>query len=167
MTARNLFAVLIFTTATLAFVFPATAQTCREARKIKSPDGNFTARLTQVGQKGCGESRIEILNANSRVVSVDSFTSGDGEHGLVVENAAWTKNSAFFVFSGYSSGGHQANNFSVLFYSRTANKFDSVEKYKPDLYVTQPEFRLIPPQTVEMTGIDDKPVRFDLGSVRP
>jgi hypothetical protein len=164
MTARYLYTVAILTT---MLAFPATAQICRDVRNIKSPDGAFTARITQIGRNACGESRIEILNSNGRVLSVESLTSNDGEHGLVVQNAAWTQNSAFFVFSSYSSGGHQANHFPVLFYSRTGNRFDAVEKQKHGPYVTQPDFRLLPPQTVELTGIDDKPVLVDLGSVEP
>jgi hypothetical protein len=147
---------------------PSAAQTCSLSREMRSPDGTLTARIeqtTQGGQKGCGESRIEILDAAGRSLSVSDFSSDDGEHGLVIRNAAWTPNSAFFVFSGYSSGGHEAAHFPVLFYARTANAIEALEAHERGLYVTQPDFQLVAPQTVEVIGADDKHVRFDLGTL--
>jgi hypothetical protein len=96
-----------------------------------------------------------------------SYASIDGEHGLGVEHASWTPNSAFFVFSTSSSGGHEANHFPTLLYSRRANAFAAVEGLMDRLYVTQSEFQTIAPETIELIGRDDVVWRVDLGELLP
>jgi len=141
------------------------AKACVGSREIAAPDGVLMARITQLNGTGCGESGVEIIDRAQHVLAAVSYASVDGEHGLGVEQVSWTPNSAFFVFSVSSSGGHEANHFPMLFYSRHSNAFVTLESLVGDLYVTQPEFQTFAPETVEMIGRDDVVWRVNLGEL--
>jgi hypothetical protein len=68
------------------------------------------------------ESQIKIISKNGIVLFDTSFISDDGEHGLGIARALWTPNSQYFIFSTYSSGGHQSWHSPTFFYSVQANK---------------------------------------------
>lgn len=72
------------------------------ARVYRSPDGWNTAVVT--AQSITDEGTVRIYN-HGRLRVRRSFLS-DGNHGQIVERAAWTPDSRFFVFVTTSSGGH-------------------------------------------------------------
>lgn len=85
------------------------------------------------------ESRIEIRQKDA-VLLAQSYTSPDGQHGFVLEQAQWTANSRFFVFSMSSSGGHQPWRYPVFVYSRRHNALEPLEKITGP--ITGPDFQL-------------------------
>jgi hypothetical protein len=96
-----------------------------------SPDKSLRAIILPVGKKGYEgtESRIEIRSASGKTLRWKSFASYDGEHGMGVNHAEWTPNSLFFVFNVDSSGGHQPWCHATYFYSRSENRFYSLDNY--------------------------------------
>jgi hypothetical protein len=96
-----------------------------------SPDKSLRAIIIPVGKKGYEgtESRIEIRSASGKTLRWKSFASYDGEHGMGVNHAEWTSNSLFFVFNVDSSGGHQPWRQATYFYSRSENRFYSLDDY--------------------------------------
>src|SRR5262245_60238798 len=96
-----------------------------------SPDKSLRAIILPVGKKGYEEteSRIEIRSASGKTLRWKSFASYDGEHGMGVSHAEWTADSLFFVFNVYSSGGHQPWRRYTYFYSRSGNRFYSLDDY--------------------------------------
>jgi len=147
------------------FLAALSAKACLGSREIASPDGLLVAHITQLNGTGCGESRIAIMDRTQRGLATVSYASVDGEHGLGVEQASWTPNSAFFVFSTSSSGGHEATHFPTLIYSRRSNAFAALEGLVDHLYVTQPELRTVAPEMVELIGHDDVVWRVNLGEL--
>jgi hypothetical protein len=96
-----------------------------------SPDKSLRAIILPVGKKGYEgtESRIEIRSSSGKTLRWKSFASYDGEHGMGVNHAEWTPNSLFFVFNVGSSGGHQPWHSATYFYSRSENRFYSLDDY--------------------------------------
>jgi hypothetical protein len=119
-TFRSIFIVLL-----LASGLPVFAQN----RIYPSPDQRLRAVIIPVGRKGFEalESRIEIRDAGGRLLRWRSFASADGEHGRVLRRAEWTADGQFFVFNADSSGGHQPWNLPIFFYSRSENRFYSLD----------------------------------------
>ncbi len=117
----------IFVVLLLASSLPALAQN----RIHPSPDEGLRAVIIPVGKPGfeAQESRVEIRDASGRLLRWRSFASSDGEHGRGVHHAAWTPDGQFFVFNADSSGGHQPWNLPVFFYSRSENRFYSLDNY--------------------------------------
>ena len=111
----------------LASVHLAEAQTTVHS----SPDKSLRAIIIPVGKKGYEgtESRIEIRSASGETLRWKSFASYDGGHGMGVNHAEWTPNSLFFVFNVDSSGGHQPWRRATYFYSRSENRFYSLDDY--------------------------------------
>ena len=96
-----------------------------------SPDKSLRAIIIPVGKKGyeATESRIEIRSSSGKTLRWKSFASYDAEHGMGVNHAEWTPNSLFFVFNVGSSGGHQPWHSATYFYSRSENRFYSLDNY--------------------------------------
>jgi hypothetical protein len=96
-----------------------------------SPDKSLRAIIIPVGQKGHAgtEDRFEIRSASGKTLRWKSFVSYDGEHGMGLNHAEWTANSLFFVFNVDSSGGHQPWRRYTYFYSRSENRFYSLDDY--------------------------------------
>jgi hypothetical protein len=94
------------------------------------------------------------------------YSSEDGEHGYGVTKAAWTPDSQFFVYSLENSGGHQAWNSPVRFFSRRSNKILSLDNALHDA-VTNPDFALAAPDkvTVELY-FSKREVTVSLSSLR-
>jgi len=99
---------------------------------------------------GQGESWIEMRNASNKLLFSHSFGSEDGEHGFGVEQAAWTPDSQFFVFSMSSSGGHQPWHSPTYFVARRDNKLRSLDDYLGP--ITDPEFKVGPPDIIRTVG---------------
>jgi hypothetical protein len=116
----------------LSFFFLASLHLAKAQTTIhSSPDKSLRAIILPVGKKGRegAESRIEIRSASGRMLRWKSFASYDGEHGWGVDHAEWTANSLFFVFNVDSSGGHQPWHLATYFYSRSENRFYSLDDY--------------------------------------
>ena len=119
-----------------------------ETQKHVSPDGKLEAFVIPVGKPGdfAMESRVEIRDSKGKIVFAKSFASKDGEHGYIVYHADWTPDSRFFVFSVYSSGGHQPWNSPIYFYCRSDGQLRLLDQYlKP---VRDPHFGLSPPDII-------------------
>jgi hypothetical protein len=131
------------------------ASACAGTQELSSPDGTLQARIIHIqGKTGCGESRVEIRNRAAELLQTASYTSDDGEHGWGVEKAAWTPNSGFFIFSMSSSGGHEAKHFPTFFYVRKTNNIETLEKFLRNVAVDDPEFQILPLDTIEISGWD-------------
>src|SRR5215831_4993244 len=74
-----------------------------------SPDHALIAKIIWVpnADHDVFESRVQILSKSGQVLRVKDLTSPDHNHGEVVNYAAWSPDSQFFVATHNSSGGHQ------------------------------------------------------------
>jgi hypothetical protein len=124
-----------------------------EMRKYVSPDGKLTSLAILTGKTidADRESRVEIRNSGSKILLTKSFASTDGEHGYVVYKADWTADSQFFLFSVYSSGGHQPWHSPIYFYCRSDNRLRLLDEYTGP--VTDPNFELISPDIVRTSKL--------------
>lgn len=114
---------------------------CFGSRDLPSPDGALIAHVRRLGARGCGESRVEIVDRAGHVLAKRGFTSPDGQQGGTVQRAGWSADSRFFAFSLFSSGGHQAEHYPTLVFSRADDQIRDIEKAKPGLFVASPDFR--------------------------
>jgi hypothetical protein len=102
-----------------------------------------------------------------------SFASSDGEHGVVIEKATWSPDSEFFVFSGYSSGGHQPWRAPLFIYGRARNTIYELDKCVPGIAVVESGFEMVAPHLVRVTvasfshglGEDHRSETYDLRDV--
>ena len=99
--------------------------------RFKSPDERVVAVVAAVGAEN-SESRVSIFSANGAPLRTHDFSSSDAEHGYAVDGAQWTRNSQYFVFRMRSSGGHSPMFAPVIFWSRKANRFYSLNSYTAD-----------------------------------
>ena len=102
-----------------------------QAKVVRSPDEKFFARIITAPKvtPGAPEIMIEILDSHGKPVTKEDFTSEDGEHGLSIDRAEWTPDSQFFVFTTYSSGGHQAWQFPAFFFDRRDKKIHRFDDF--------------------------------------
>jgi hypothetical protein len=93
---------------------------------------------------------IEFHDANGKMLLSQDYSSADRQSGLVLEQCRWTPDSRFFVYSAYSSGGHQPWHSPTLFHDRTANKIYRLD----DLLgpITAADFDLKAPDILESMG---------------
>jgi len=115
---------------------------------FQSPDNTLRARVISVGKTK--ESIIEIWTNEGKLLKKKDYTSEDGEHGLVVAQAEWTPDSQFFIYSMYSSGGHQPWFSRVYFYSRSHNKIYDFSKVS-GFTVASSKFTVRAPDIVTFT----------------
>jgi hypothetical protein len=116
--------------------------------KFRSPDGMLVAVVrSKHASEATDESQIELQTQAGTVSAKRDYSSGDGEHGYGVARGEWTPDSQFFVYSLESSGGHQAWHSRVWFFSRTENKFFSLDDALKDA-VTNPQFRVSAPDSI-------------------
>ncbi len=120
-------------------------------QEYQSPDGKYIAIVIPLPKApyGSGESKIEIHSKDAIVTSA-TYSSEDGEHGFGVEQAAWSPDSKFFVYSMSSSGGHQAWHFPTYFVSVSDLKSRYLDDYVGS--ITQPEFTFTPPDIIQVYG---------------
>lgn len=125
---------------------PALAANC--AGSVTSPDKGATAKVTLLNESH--EGLIEFFGADGKLLRKEAYSSPDMEHGSVIDQCAWTPDSKFFVFSTYSSGGHQSWSFPTLFYDRVSNKVLNLD----DLIgpITDPDFTVAPPAILHSYG---------------
>jgi hypothetical protein len=116
-----------------------------------SPDGRTVAVVGPVAGTKTDEGKIEIHDASGASRVKRSFASSDGEHGLVILRASWSPDSAFFVFSGSSSGGHQPWHSPMFLYSRADNIIYELDKCVRDIAVVDAEFQISSPDLLRVT----------------
>lgn len=142
----------IISTLILCCLFSSSlANAAEKAKALKSPDGKFTAKITQSqkASEGPPEFIIEIIDSGGKVTTKKDYTSEDGSHGLSIDKAEWTPDSQFFVFSTYSSGGHQAWQTPSLFFDRRDSKIHGFEEFLAP--IAEGDFELKSPDTISIT----------------
>jgi hypothetical protein len=142
------------------------------AKSYASPDGKLQANVLPKGP--AQESRVEIRDKQGILLASGDYSSGDGEHGQIVDEARWTPDSQFFVFSTYSSGGHQPWQTPTYFFDRRQNKIRDLGEFLPP--VADSKFTLSAPDRITISiwtpfsreGIADSiilPVSFRLSDL--
>lgn len=121
-----------------------------DEKEYPSPDGKYKAIIINHKKKhATKESRIKILSSSVQIFTKD-YSSSDGEHGFGVEKASWTPDSQFFVYSMYSSGGHQAWHFPTYCYSVAEKKVKLIDDYVGP--ITAPDFQVKTPHIIKISG---------------
>jgi hypothetical protein len=166
---RILKAVLVLIT--VFSLFPLSPLVHADSRDYWSPDKMLYAHLVWIGE--WKESRVEIRTSLNGLLCEKDYSSSDGQHGLVLSQGAWSPDSQFFVFSTWSSGGHQPWQSPTFFYSRQDNLIHGFSEYLSP--VAYPEFSLKSPDFVTRTiwtpftqGIIDSielPITFKLSDL--
>jgi len=110
----------------------AVASESRNPTKFKSPDHRFVG-LVAPSLNASDESRVSILGADGHQLRTHDFSSSDGQHGYGVDAAQWTPDSHYFVLRMRSSGGHSPMFAPIVFWSRKANRFYSLNDYTGDI----------------------------------
>lgn len=113
-----------------------------------SPDGAVSAKIVwvPVPREEGFESRLVILSRSSKPICRADFTSPDHEHGYVVEKAAWSPDSQFFVATLSNSGGHSPWYVLAMVYRRRQNRFESLGDFIGS--VASPRFSFKPPDAL-------------------
>lgn len=127
------------------------ANAAEKVKSLKSPDGKLTANITQAQKsaEGSPEFIIEVKDSEGKVTTKKDFTSENGSHGLSIDKAEWSPDSQFFVFSTFSSGGHQAWQTPTLFFDRRDSKIHGFEEYLAP--IAEGEFELKSPDIISIT----------------
>jgi len=112
-----------------------------------APDGLVDAQILVAGPSDC-ESMVEIHRGAEKLGSAD-YRSDDHEHGECVDQASWTADSKFFVFSLENAGGHQSWNAHVIVFSCETGRFLELERSLKDP-ITSSAFTLSAPDIVEV-----------------
>ncbi len=120
------------------------------ARDFPSPDNSLVAIVSPIKDHKGGESEVRIQSHSGKLLCAKSYGSPDGQQGEIVDQAKWTPDSQFFVFSTYSSGGHQPWYSPVQFYSRSRNRIFLIDG--DGLVTTDAHFKLFSPSFIEVFG---------------
>ncbi len=114
----------------------------------KSPNNQLMARV--MSHVTTEESVLDIMTlANGSIISHQDYTSADGEHGLLIEQAAWTPDSQFFIFTTTSSGGHSSWQSPSYFYRVKDRKLYSFSDFFPAIANT--DFTVAKPDLLTIT----------------
>jgi hypothetical protein len=150
---------LILFTAIAITAFANQTASAADKHKYISPDHQMKAVISPAAtkHKKSAESRVDIYDADGKLVSTVDYSSPDGEHGMGVVRAAWTPDSQFFVYSMASSGGHQPWKSPTWFFIRSSGKTQGLEQSlgKP---VLSPNFSLKAPNTVTIETSKKSPM---------
>lgn len=144
MIIKTFLLICILTSGSLAIAVDQTSS-------IKSPDGKLTAKISSIqkAKDSPPEFIIEIIDANGKLTTRKDFTSDEGDQGLSIDNAAWSPDSQFFVFTTFSVGGHMAWQFPTFFFDRRDKKIhDFVDFLAP---IAEGEFVLKSPDNITLT----------------
>lgn len=127
----------------------------KQIKEYVSPDRTLKALVIPTSEKN-NESIIEIRKFTGELLLKKSYGSEDGEHGCTVAQAKWTPDSNFFVYSMYSSGGHQPWHSPIDFYYKNGAIF-SLEDFLSDP-IAEPEFQVKAPDIIEVnvTGVGER-----------
>ena len=130
----------------------AYAEPGKPEHNYRSPDGKLIATVIAVNK--VHESRVEVRNAEGRLLLLKDYSSPDLEHGQKVLKAAWTPDGEFFVFSTLNTGGHSPLARPTFFYSRAQNRI--YELGVSVGYITEWDFKLEAPNWVITKRLDQE-----------
>jgi hypothetical protein len=116
-----------------------------EIREYPSPNGMLIAVVITQESK---EARIELRSKDGPTVLSQTYASQDGEHGFGLDRAAWTADSRFFVYSLFSSGGHQPWCSPTDFIEASTLSVHRLDDYLGP--VIDPDFTISPPDIVRV-----------------
>jgi len=125
---------------------------CLGSRDLASPDGALIARVTRTGRGACGESRLEIFDADGHLRAEADYSSSDGEHGAGVAQAAWSADSRFLVYSLADQGVGGTPKYRIDFYRAETNHVRPITVLQPDLVVARPEFKFGEGDAIEVAA---------------
>jgi len=134
---------ILFTVALLGLQGPDQAV----AKSYASPDGKLQAEVLSKGS--AQESRVEVRDQQGVLLASRDYSSRDGEHGQIVDEARWTPDSQFFVFTTYSSGGHSPWQTPTYFFNRRENKIRDLSEFLPP--VADSKFTLSAPDRITIS----------------
>lgn len=113
----------------------------------KSPDGMLIAKIFTLGRSI--ENKLVISQIDGTVLINEDYSSEDGEHGQYVEQACWSPDSEFFVYSTQNTGGHGCWQSAYFFYRRQDNKLLKASEYIPPIAYSK--FTLKSPDLITLT----------------
>jgi hypothetical protein len=119
-----------------AAIWAQTKPLCLGSRDIPSPDGALIAHITRVGRGACGESRVEILEADGHLLVTADYSSSDGEQGEGLLVAVWSADSSLLAYS--MTNPRQTMSFPVDVYRRSTNKLRPLAQLAPAITVSDP-----------------------------
>jgi hypothetical protein len=124
-----------------------------------SPDGKFRAEIvpTYTQERGFHEHCVTIYTRTGKQLAQNDHSSNDHEHGQTVNQAEWTPDSRFFVYSTHSSGGHSGWHFPTYVYVGSLERFVFLDEYIGPS--TTPLFIIYPPN--HFSGRRLNPARKD------
>lgn len=152
----------IIVTIAIAFINISIAS-ATDLRVFPSPDGRLTAKIIPSAKPP--ECIVEICGKKGEVLIRTDYSSPDGEHGQYVEQASWTPDSKFFVYSTYSTGGHSPWQSKYFFYRHRDNKLLSSPDFLPP--IIDAKFSLRAPDIITLTIWSPfKPDKGTKGSIK-
>ena len=133
---------------TVVFALVLALPTLGEAKDYVAPDGKLTAKVMTRSQKDC--EAVILIEKRAHVLAKEKHQSDDHQHGMCVDKAGWTADSQFFVFSLYSSGGHQPWHTPIMFFSKRLGRIVPLEHFVAGA-ITESKFELSSPDVIEFT----------------
>jgi len=135
---------------------------CFGLRDLTSPDGEVVAHFSRSGRFACGESKVDILQADGHLLlSVDYASDGDRGSGLA--QAAWSSDSRYLVLSLVDEAERGPWSFHMDVYRRDGNKLRPLSLLAPDLKIVQPTINFGEGDVLEV-GTDKGAVQIHLGA---
>jgi len=114
-----------------------------DAKVYLSPDGKQKAIVIPVNE-GSGGTQVDIRTRAGDLICSRRFASTEEEgSGRLVEQASWSPNSRFFVFTTSDSLGRQPWNYFTFFFSRSRKQIDSFGNH--GITITAPDFQIEAP----------------------
>jgi len=109
------------------------------------------------------ESRVVIRSSTGDTLISQDYSSPRGTNGYYVDQAKWSPDSQYFVFSMISSGGHSPWSFPIMVYGRKQNLFASFSDMINGNPTVSDQFQFSGPHTVvastwKQTGSPDDKV---------
>lgn len=135
---------------------PRPATSCHEIvpQIYSSPDGELRAFVIPAGVSLYAtpdiESRVVIRSANGDTLTSKDYSSPRGMNGYYVDQAKWSPDSQFFVFSMISSGGHSPWSFPTMVYSRQKKLIAKLSDMIDGRPVLSGDFMLSAPHTLSV-----------------
>jgi hypothetical protein len=109
------------------------------------------------------ESRVVIRSVAGSTLNSHNHSSPRGANGYYVDQAQWSPDSQFFVYSLVSSGGHSPWSHPTMVYSVQANRFANLSAMIDGKPLLSEKFQFTPPHTLTATtwkkdGAPDDPL---------
>jgi len=136
---------------------------CFGIRDLASPDGEVVAHFSRSGRFACGESKVDILQADGHLLLNADYSSPDGDRGSGLVQAAWSADSRYLVLSLVDEGERGPWVYRMDIYRRDGNKLRSLAALAPDLKITQPAISFGEGDILEV-GTDKGVAQIHLGA---